>query len=59
MYRWRVALRQKEQKAIAIIDDISTYLTYDVSTPRAVTALATISQRITAKLIENRVQIVK
>jgi len=59
MYRWRKKLDTQTNKVLAAIREISSYCTYDKSTPAAVAALNQIRAEIYEVLLKQKVVIVK
>ena len=59
MYRWRKKLDYQTRRVLRDIMEISSYLTYDKSTPSAVAALNQIRAEIYEVLLKQKVVIVK
>lgn len=59
MYRWRKKLVSQTEKVLRGIREISSYLTYDKSTPAAVAALNQIRAEIYETLLKQKMIVVK
>lgn len=59
MYRWRVKLDSSKEKCISLVKEIASYLTYENSTPSALTALNEVISEAFRQMDQHNVKRVK